>query len=96
MQSRITKRSVVLAGRKTSVSLEDDFWEALKYIAGRRHQAVAELIISIDAERTHSNLSSALRLFVLNHYQEHSSERVEESGAHAGSPSAPMPSSRVA
>ncbi len=81
MPSSIVKRSIVLAGHKTSVSLEDDFWAALKYIAQKRRQAVAELIVSIDAERTHSNLSSALRLFVLNHYQEHSTERVEQSGA---------------
>ena len=69
MRSPIVKRSVVLAGHKTSVSLEDAFWQGLKEIATSRRTTLSDLINSIDIDREHGNLSSALRLFVLNHYQ---------------------------
>jgi predicted DNA-binding ribbon-helix-helix protein len=69
MKSPVVKRSVVLAGHKTSVSLEDAFWQALKDIATSRRTTLSNLIGSIDTERQQGNLSSALRLFVLNHYQ---------------------------
>ena len=69
MKSPIVKRSVVLAGHKTSVSLEDAFWRGLKDIAWSRRITLANLINSIDLDRERGNLSSALRLFVLNHYQ---------------------------
>jgi predicted DNA-binding ribbon-helix-helix protein len=69
MKSPVVKRSVVLAGHKTSVSLEDAFWQALKDIATSRRTTLCNLIGSIDTERQQGNLSSALRLFVLNHYQ---------------------------
>jgi predicted DNA-binding ribbon-helix-helix protein len=69
MKSPVVKRSVVLAGHRTSVSLEDAFWEALKDIAATRRTTVSDMIGKIDSDRKHNNLSSALRLFVLNHYQ---------------------------
>jgi predicted DNA-binding ribbon-helix-helix protein len=69
MKSTVVKRSIVLAGHKTSVSLEDAFWEGLKDIAKTKRQTLSELVGGIDTDREHSNLSSALRLFVLNHYQ---------------------------
>jgi predicted DNA-binding ribbon-helix-helix protein len=69
-KSQVVKRSIVLAGHKTSISLEEPFWKGLKDIAWRRHQTLSEVIGSIDAERKLGNLSSAVRLFVLNHYQE--------------------------
>ena len=69
MKSPVVKRSVVLAGHKTSVSLEDAFWQALKDIATSRRTTLSDLISSIDIGRDHGNLSSALRLFVLSHYQ---------------------------
>ena len=69
MKSTVPKRSIVLAGHKTSISLEDAFWRALKDIAGSRRMTLSDLISSIDHERKRGNLSSALRLFVLNHYQ---------------------------
>jgi predicted DNA-binding ribbon-helix-helix protein len=69
MKSPVVKRSVVLAGHKTSVSLEDAFWQALKDIATSCRTTLSNLIGSIDTERQQGNLSSALRLFVLNHYQ---------------------------
>ena len=69
MRSPIVKRSVVLAGHKTSVSLEDAFWRGLKDIATTRRMTLSDLISGIDIDREYGNLSSALRLFVLNHYQ---------------------------
>jgi predicted DNA-binding ribbon-helix-helix protein len=69
MKSPIVKRSVVLAGHKTSVSLEDAFWRGLKDIATTRRMTLSDLISGIDIDREYGNLSSALRLFVLNHYQ---------------------------
>ena len=69
MKSSIVKRSIVLAGHKTSVSLEEPFYQALKDIAASRRVTLGDLINSIDTERHHGNLSSAIRLFVLNHYQ---------------------------
>ena len=64
MKSPVVKRSVVLA-----VSLEDAFWQGLKDIATSRRTTLSDLINSIDIDRERSNLSSALRLFVLSHYQ---------------------------
>ena len=71
MKSTVVKRSVVLAGYKTSVSLEDPFWEGLKEIAKAKRQSLSDLVSGIDTDRDreHANLSSAIRLFVLNHYQ---------------------------
>lgn len=65
LPSRVTKRSVVVGRHKTSVSLEDVFWEEFRKIAGQRQQALSQLMAEIDAGRQHSNLSSAIRLFVL-------------------------------
>jgi predicted DNA-binding ribbon-helix-helix protein len=69
MKSPVIKRSIVIAGHKTSVSLEDAFWKGLKDIAGTRDMTLSELVASIDADRQHGNLSSAIRLFVLDHYR---------------------------
>jgi predicted DNA-binding ribbon-helix-helix protein len=76
MKSLVVKRSVVLAGHKTSVSLEEPFWQGLKEIATSRRMTPSDLISSIDLDREHGNLSSTLRLFVLNHYQTRQRERV--------------------
>ena len=62
---RIVKHSVVVAGHRTSVSLEDAFWRALKDIAAQEGASLAALIARVDAERGEANLSSALRVFVL-------------------------------
>lgn len=68
MKSSVVKRSIVVAGHKTSVSLEDAFWNGLKEIAAGRDTTLSDLVASIDAERRHGNLSSAIRLFVLHCY----------------------------
>jgi predicted DNA-binding ribbon-helix-helix protein len=68
MKSPVVKRSIVIASRKTSVSLEDAFWKGLKEIAGRRDSTVSGLVDAINTQRQ-GNLSSAIRLFVLDHYR---------------------------
>jgi len=73
MKSMIAKRSIMINNHKTSVSLEDEFWSALKEIAQQRNQKLSALIAFIDSERTTGNLSSALRLFVLDQYRSNTS-----------------------
>ncbi len=70
MKSPVVKRSIVIAGHKTSVSLEDAFWKGLKEIAGGRDMTLSDLVAAIDSERQLSNLSSAIRLFVLSFYRD--------------------------
>jgi predicted DNA-binding ribbon-helix-helix protein len=65
MKSLVVKRSIVIAGHKTSVSLEEPFWSALKEIAAIRNMPLSNLVASVDREREHPNLSSAIRLFIL-------------------------------
>lgn len=62
------KHSVVLSGHRTSVSLESIFWNALRQIADSRGQSVNRLVETIDSNRT-TNLSSAIRVYVLQNYQ---------------------------
>ena len=73
-KSRVLKRSIVLAGHKTSISLEDEFWKGLKEIAAGRDMTLSELVAAIDSERQLGNLSSAIRLFVLDFYRDQVSE----------------------
>jgi predicted DNA-binding ribbon-helix-helix protein len=68
--SVIKKRSIVVAGRRTSISLEDDFWKSLREIAGGRGETLSRMIASIDEDRQFANLSSAIRLFVLRYYHD--------------------------
>ena len=74
MKSPVVKRSIVIAGHKTSVSLEDAFWKGLKEIATSREVTLSDLVASIDTDRRQGNLSSAIRLFVLDHYRVHNDE----------------------
>ena len=75
MKSLVVKRSVIIDGHKTSMSLEDDFWQGVKKIAAGRRVTIAGLVHEIDRQRQQGNLSSAVRLFVLEYYR---------SRAHAG------------
>lgn len=72
MKSPVVKRSIVIAGHKTSVSLEDAFWRGLKEIAAARNVTLSDLVAAIDGGRRQGNLSSAIRLFVLEHYRSQS------------------------
>ena len=66
MKSPIVKRSIVIGGHKTSVSLEDAFWRGLKEIARAQRVTLSKMVADIDKTRSQSNLSSAIRLFVLD------------------------------
>jgi predicted DNA-binding ribbon-helix-helix protein len=79
MKSPVVKRSIVIAGHKTSVSLEDAFWKGLKEIAGGRDMTLSDLVAAIDSERQHGNLSSAIRLFVLDFYRNQPSDEKDVS-----------------
>ena len=68
MKSAIAKRSIVVSGHKTSVSLEDPFWQDLKAIAAERRTTLSDLVSTIGTNRQLGNLSSALRLFVLEYH----------------------------
>ena len=70
MSGAVVKRSVMIAGHRTSVSLEAPFWGALREIAEEKELSIARLIADIDSQRNDSNLSSAIRLFVLAHYRQ--------------------------
>ncbi len=69
MKSPVIKRSIVIAGHKTSVSLEEAFWKGLKEIASNRNLTLSDVVASIDTDRHNGNLSSAIRLFVLDYYR---------------------------
>ena len=69
MKSSVVKRSIIIDGHKTSVSLEDAFWGHLKDIAHAEQATLSKLVAEIDATRQHSNLSSAIRLYVLEHFR---------------------------
>jgi len=75
MRSMITKRSVMVKNHKTSVTLEDDFWQALHEIARLHRVSLSRLISSIDADREFANLSSAIRLFILKFFKEEQARR---------------------
>ena len=69
MKSPVVKRSVVVAGHKTSVSLEEAFWSSMKEISIVRDMTLSELVGEIDKGREQGNLSSAIRLFVLDYFR---------------------------
>jgi predicted DNA-binding ribbon-helix-helix protein len=69
-KSQIVKRSVVIAAHKKSISLEEIVWRSLKEIATYRDMTLVALLATIDSRRNQGNLSSAIRLFVLNFYRE--------------------------
>ncbi|GAA6162332.1 ribbon-helix-helix domain-containing protein [Pelagimonas sp. KU-00592-HH] len=70
MSARPVKRSLTLRGHRTSVSLEDAFWNAFKDIAEEKKQPINALAADIDAERElETGLATAIRLFVLDHYK---------------------------
>jgi predicted DNA-binding ribbon-helix-helix protein len=87
IKSSVVKRSIVIAGHKTSISLEDAFWKGLKEIAAGRNQTLSDMVATIDRERQDGNLSSAIRLFVLDHYRNQHAARTAGDSAAAPAPS---------
>jgi predicted DNA-binding ribbon-helix-helix protein len=76
MKSLVIKRSIVIAGHKTSVSLEDMFWTGLKDIAERQHVTLSTMVGDIDTLRQQGNLSSAIRLFVLDQFRKQATDQM--------------------
>jgi predicted DNA-binding ribbon-helix-helix protein len=70
MKSQIVRRSVVIAGHRKSISLDESVWKSLKEIAAYRDTTLLSLVTTIDSKPKQGNLSSAIRLFVLNFYRE--------------------------
>lgn len=68
--SGVRKRSIEIAGHRTSITLEDDFWTALQEIARHREVTLRALVAEIDDGRGGNNLSSAIRLHVLRYYRD--------------------------
>jgi predicted DNA-binding ribbon-helix-helix protein len=77
MKSAVIKRSVAIRRHRTSVSLEDEFWDALKEIAKHRKMTLSDLVFEIDNDRNFANLSSAIRLFVLEFYRDQLPDRLK-------------------
>ena len=69
MRSSPVKRSIVINGQRTSISLEEAFWNGLKEISGLRDMTLSELVDEINGHRQQGNLSSAIRLFVLDYFK---------------------------
>ena len=81
MKSPVIKRSIVVASHKTSVSLEEAFWNGVKEISSARNMTLSELVGEIDGNRQHGNLSSAIRLFVLDYFRSRASGALHSEGA---------------
>jgi predicted DNA-binding ribbon-helix-helix protein len=84
MKSPVVKRSIVVGGHKTSVSLEEAFWNGMKEISGQRSMTLSEMVGEIDTNRHQGNLSSAIRLFVLDHFKNRSGSSAGGSQLHKG------------
>jgi len=69
VKSAVIKRSIMLNGHKTSVSLEDEFWDGLREIAADRNVGLSVLVDEIDRVRDNCNLSSALRVYVFRYFR---------------------------
>ena len=80
MKSPVIKRSIIIGGHKTSVSLEDAFWSDLKEIAHSQGATLAKLVAQIDDTRQQGNLSSAIRLYVLDYVRMHGKDDPKERG----------------
>jgi predicted DNA-binding ribbon-helix-helix protein len=94
MGSPVLKRSVVIGGHKTSVSLEDEFWSGLKEIASGRNMTLSDLVATVERGRETGNLSSSLRLYVLDSYRQRAAGRASEGQNGAGVITVAPPASR--
>jgi predicted DNA-binding ribbon-helix-helix protein len=83
VESLVAKRSVFIGYRKTSITLERPFWEAVKEIAANEGISFHHLITRIDEDRQHANLWSTIRLFVLGHFRRLASEAAPAEGNHS-------------
>jgi predicted DNA-binding ribbon-helix-helix protein len=79
MKTAVLRRSIRIRGRKTTVTLENEFWDGLHEIARIEETSVSELLNQINCERDITNLSSAIRLFVYNHFRARMEDQDTES-----------------
>jgi predicted DNA-binding ribbon-helix-helix protein len=86
MKSAVMKRSIVICGHKTSISLEDPFWSGLKEIARNNKATLSSVVAQIESNRQYSNLSSAVRVFVLEHARVQAPSPENQNGAGAVAP----------
>jgi predicted DNA-binding ribbon-helix-helix protein len=87
ISSAVVKRSIIRDGHKSSVSLEDQFWDALREIADRERVTVSALVGTIDHGPNRRNLSSAIRVFVLDHYRRSGEQRLSIAPSNPDAPS---------
>jgi predicted DNA-binding ribbon-helix-helix protein len=87
VKSAIIKRSIALAGHKTSVSLENEFWDGMRQIADQKNTTVSALLQQIDTGRRYANLSSAIRIFVFNQFRAQANAAQRPSGPRVSTPS---------
>ena len=92
MRSPVVKRSIVVCGHKTSVSLEEPFWTSMKDIAAQRGTVLSDLVSEIENNRQQGNLSSAIRLFVLGHFKVRADGLTGDSAPLSTAPSRSSPS----
>ena len=96
INSPVIKRSIIRNGHKSSVSLEDQFWDGLREIAESRNMTVSTLVATIDHGSNKRNLSSAIRVFVLEHFRHNGERNLANSqanqGAHAANTTVPRTS----
>jgi predicted DNA-binding ribbon-helix-helix protein len=74
MKSLVVRRSIVIGGHKTSVSVEEAFWKSLREIAHERHETLSHLVSGIEASRRAASMSSAIRVFILEFYKGRSAQ----------------------
>ncbi len=91
MKSPVERRSVVLGDHKTSVSLEQVFWNCMKEISRKRGKTLSELVSEIDDNRQQGNLSSAIRLFVLDYFRAAADQRNLPKPIHAEAVNCELP-----
>jgi predicted DNA-binding ribbon-helix-helix protein len=96
MNSVNIKRSIVRNGQKTSVSLEKEFWEALRELASSQNTKLTTLVQQIDQTRTGNNLSSAIRVFVFNHLRAQVAAKTAAGTQAAGTQTSPPHDRRAA
>jgi predicted DNA-binding ribbon-helix-helix protein len=92
MRPSIRKRSIIVRHHRTSVSLEDDFWSALKEIVRERDSTLSDMIVALDSERQQGNLSSAIRLFVFDFYRNLAFRPLAKPSLEVLKPDGPRPS----
>ena len=69
MKSSVVRRTIMIGDHRTSVSVEDAFWNSMKEISGQRDMTLSQLVGEIESNRQQGNLSSAIRLFVLDYFR---------------------------